>query len=176
MAQEQAPQQLQIELTPEVANGNYSNLAIINHSNQEFVLDFVAALPGLPQARVNSRQILTPESAKRLLFALQENVVNFEQQFGTIQLGVLPKQLKFQKVLVALPLLSVFQKATHNCPLSQSKINNIPLVARRWDFSFLGHPSKKISPSSNLVLYLIAKRRIVLEKTTYRFGKNNGSF
>lgn len=47
MAQEQAPQQLQIELTPEVANGNYSNLAIINHSNQEFVLDFVAALPGL---------------------------------------------------------------------------------------------------------------------------------
>ena len=91
MAQEQAPQQLQIELTPEGANGNYSNLAIINHSNQEFVLDFVAALPGLPQARVNSRQILTPESAKRLLFALQENVVNFEQQFGTIQLGVAPE-------------------------------------------------------------------------------------
>ena len=83
MAQEQAPQQLQIELTPEVANGNYSNLAIINRSNQ--------ALPGLPQARVNNRQILSPESAKRLLFALQENVVNFEQQFGTIQLGGAPE-------------------------------------------------------------------------------------
>ena len=91
MAQEQAPQQLQIELTPEVANGNYSNLAIINHSNQEFVIDFVAALPGLPQARVNNRQILSPDSAKRLLFALQENVVNFEQQFGTIQLGGAPE-------------------------------------------------------------------------------------
>ena len=53
-------QQLQIELTPEIANGTYSNLAIINHSPQEFVLDFIAALPGLPQARVNARQILTP--------------------------------------------------------------------------------------------------------------------
>lgn len=92
MAQEQAPQQLQIELTPEVANGCYSNLAIINHSNQEFVIDFVAALPGLPQARVNNRQILTPESAKRLLFALQENVVNYEQQFGPIQLGAPAEQ------------------------------------------------------------------------------------
>lgn len=81
-------QQLQIELTPEIANGTYSNLAIINHSPQEFVLDFVAALPGLPQARVNARQILTPQSAKRLLFALQDNVVKYEQEFGTIDLGV----------------------------------------------------------------------------------------
>ena len=70
---------------------NNLTLAIINHSNQEFVIDFVAALPGLPQARVNNRQILSPESAKRLLFALQENVVNFEQQFGTIQLGGAPE-------------------------------------------------------------------------------------
>ena len=80
-------QQLQIELTPEIANGTYSNLAIINHSPQEFVLDFVAALPGLPQARVNTRQILTPQSAKRLLFALQDNVVKYENEFGTIDLG-----------------------------------------------------------------------------------------
>lgn len=86
MAENQNKQQLQIELTPEVANGNYSNLAIINHSNQEFIVDFVAALPGLPKARVNSRQILTPESAKRLLFALQDNVVKYEKQFGTITL------------------------------------------------------------------------------------------
>ena len=83
-------QQLQIELTPEVASGSYSNLAIINHSNQEFVLDFIAALPGLPKARVNNRQILTPESAKRLLFALQDNVVKYEKQFGTITLPGAP--------------------------------------------------------------------------------------
>ena len=78
-------QQLQIELTPEVANGTYSNLAIINHSNQELIIDCVAALPGIPKARVNCRQILTPENAKRLLFALQDNVVKYEQKFGTIE-------------------------------------------------------------------------------------------
>ncbi len=88
MANEQnAPQQLQIELTPEVAAGTYTNLAVINHSNQEFVIDFIAALPGLPQARVSNRMILTPESAKRLLFALQDNVVKYEQNFGTIELA-----------------------------------------------------------------------------------------
>ena len=86
-------QQLQIELTPEVANGTYSNLAIINHSNQEFIIDFVAALPGIPKARVNCRQILTPENAKRLLFALQDNIVKYEKQFGTINLpGGNPQQ------------------------------------------------------------------------------------
>lgn len=91
MAQEeQQQQQLQIELTPEIANGTYSNLAIINHSHQEFVIDFIAALPGLPQARVNNRQILTPESAKRLLFALQDNMVKYEQQFGTITMPGAP--------------------------------------------------------------------------------------
>ena len=84
-------QQLQIELTPEVANGTYSNLAIINHSNQEFIIDFVAALPGIPKARVNCRQILTPENAKRLLFALQDNIVRYEKEFGTINLAA-PKQ------------------------------------------------------------------------------------
>ncbi len=90
---ENKQQQLQIELTPEVANGSYSNLAIINHSNQEFIIDFIAALPGLPKARVNSRQVLTPESAKRLLFALQDNVVKYEKQFGVIEIngGAAPK-------------------------------------------------------------------------------------
>ena len=85
-------QQLQIELTPEVANGTYSNLAIINHSNQEFIIDFVAARPGIPKARVNSRQILTPENAKRLLFALQDNVVKYEKTFGTIKLPGVEEQ------------------------------------------------------------------------------------
>lgn len=91
MEQDQnAPQQLQIELTPEVAGGTYTNLAIINHSNQEFVIDFIAALPGLPKARVSDRMILTPESVKRLLFALQDNVVKYEQQFGTIEMPGAP--------------------------------------------------------------------------------------
>ena len=81
MEQDQnAPQQLQIELTPEVAGGTYTNLAIINHSNQEFVIDFIAALPGLPKARVSDRMILT----------LQDNVVKYEQQFGTIEMPGAP--------------------------------------------------------------------------------------
>lgn len=99
MEKEQAlPQQLQIELTPEVAGGTYTNLAVINHSHQEFVIDFIAALPGLPKARVSNRMLLTPESAKRLLFALQDNVMKFEQQFGTIELGGTPTAAKAEGV------------------------------------------------------------------------------
>lgn len=79
--------QLQIELRPEVAGGTYANLAILAHSKTEFICDFVAALPGLPKAQVQSRVILAPEHAKRLLFALQDNVSKYEQQFGTINLG-----------------------------------------------------------------------------------------
>ena len=71
---EQDPTQLQIELSPEMADGIYSNLAIINHSNSEFVVDFIQMMPGLPQARVKSRVILTPQHAKRLVKALTENV------------------------------------------------------------------------------------------------------
>ena len=66
--------QINIELTDEVAQGVYSNLAIITHSSSEFVLDFVRVMPGVPKAGVKSRILLTPELAKRLLFALQENV------------------------------------------------------------------------------------------------------
>ena len=79
-------QQLQIELKPEVAGGTYSNLAILTHSNNEFVLDFVQMLPGMPKAQVASRIIMAPEHAKRLLFALQDNVQKYEQQFGQIGL------------------------------------------------------------------------------------------
>ncbi len=78
-------QQLNIELNDEVGQGIYSNLAIITHSSAEFVLDFARVLPGLPKARVASRIVLTPEHAKRLLMALQENVVKYEQQFGPIR-------------------------------------------------------------------------------------------
>ena len=78
--------QLKIELTPEVAEGIYANLAIITHSSAEVVLDFIRVLPGLPKANVKSRIVLAPEHAKRLLFALQDNIVKYEKQFGTINL------------------------------------------------------------------------------------------
>ena len=85
--------QLKIELTPEVAEGIYANLAIITHSSAEVVLDFIRVLPGLPKANVKSRIVLAPEHAKRLLFALQDNIVKYEKQSGTITLpGGAPQQ------------------------------------------------------------------------------------
>jgi hypothetical protein len=76
--------QLNIELPEEVAEGTYSNLAIISHSNSEFVLDFVRLLPNVPKAKVKSRVILTPQHAKRLLKALADNVKRYEAQHGPI--------------------------------------------------------------------------------------------
>ncbi len=78
--------QLQIEVKPEIATGTYSNLAVVTHSQSEFVLDFVSMLPGMPKAEVASRVILVPEHAKRLLFALQDNLQKYEAQFGSIDL------------------------------------------------------------------------------------------
>lgn len=78
--------QIQIELPEDVAQGTYSNLAIISHSSSEFVVDFVRVLPGLPKAKVQSRIILTPEHAKRLLYALNENIKRFESQNGSINI------------------------------------------------------------------------------------------
>ena len=81
----QAPQnQINIELTDDTADGIYSNLAIITHSNQEFVLDFIKVMPGIPKAKVKSRIILTPQHAKRFLRALGENVRKFESMYGEI--------------------------------------------------------------------------------------------
>ena len=80
-------QQLQIELKPEVAEGIYSNLAILTHSSSEFIADFVQMMPGLPKAQLRSRIIMAPEHAKRLLMALQDNVQKYEKQFGTIKLS-----------------------------------------------------------------------------------------
>ena len=71
--------QLQIELKEEVAQGTYANLAIITHSTSEFVLDFVRIMPGLPKANVQSRIVMTPEHAKRLMYALQDNVNKYEK-------------------------------------------------------------------------------------------------
>ena len=79
------PNQLNIELSEEVAEGIYSNLAIITHSNSEFVVDFVKVMPGVPKARVKSRIVLTPQHAKRLLAALNDNIQKYESVHGTIK-------------------------------------------------------------------------------------------
>lgn len=76
---------LNIELSEEIAEGVYSNLAIIAHSNGEFILDFVRIVPNSPKAKVKSRVIITPQHAKRLLRALADNVQKFEKQFGPIK-------------------------------------------------------------------------------------------
>ncbi len=76
---------INIELTPEMAEGTYSNLAIINHSNSEFVVDFVNIMPGAPKSKVKSRIILTPQHAKRLAQALIDNINRFESQVGEIK-------------------------------------------------------------------------------------------
>lgn len=78
--------QLQIELKEEVAQGTYANLAIITHSSSEFILDFVRVMPGMPKAGVQSRIVLAPEHAKRLLRALEENIGKYERVFGPIRM------------------------------------------------------------------------------------------
>ena len=78
--------QLQIELKEEIAEGTYANLAIIAHSTSEFVLDFVRMMPGVNKAKVKSRIVMTPEHAKRLALALQDNLMRYEAQFGEIRL------------------------------------------------------------------------------------------
>ena len=76
--------QINIELSEEVAEGIYSNLAIISHSHSEFIVDFVRLVPNVPKAKVKSRIILTPQHAKRLMMALADNIKRFEAQFGPI--------------------------------------------------------------------------------------------
>lgn len=80
----QQKNQINIELPDDIAEGTYSNLAIISHSNSEFVLDFIQIVPNMPKARVKSRVILTPFHAKRLMKALGDNINKFENQFGNI--------------------------------------------------------------------------------------------
>ena len=79
------PNQLNIEISEEVADGIYSNLAIITHSNSEFVLDFVRVMPGVPKAKVKARVLLTPQHAKRLMAALVDNIKKYEAQYGVIE-------------------------------------------------------------------------------------------
>ncbi|MDQ3072121.1 MAG: DUF3467 domain-containing protein [Bacteroidota bacterium] len=77
--------QINIELPENVAEGTYSNLAIITHSDSEFVIDFVRIMPGVPQARVKSRIVLTPQHAKRLIRALGENMSKYEGAHGPVE-------------------------------------------------------------------------------------------
>ena len=85
------PNQLNIEISEEVADGIYSNLAIITHSNSEFVLDFVRVMPGVPKAKVRARVLLTPQHAKRLMRALVDNIQKFEAVHGTIRETEMPE-------------------------------------------------------------------------------------
>ena len=88
--------QLNIEISEEVAEGQYANLAIITHSQAEFVIDFVNIMPGTPKSKVKSRIILTPQHAKRLMKALTENIARYEAAGGKIQdLEEIPLPLNF---------------------------------------------------------------------------------
>ena len=85
MEERKKTQELKIELKEDVAQGIYSNLAIVTHSNSEFVVDFVRIVPGMNKANVKSRIILTPDHAKRLISTLQDNVEKYEKTHGEIK-------------------------------------------------------------------------------------------
>lgn len=89
--QPQNQQEIKIELTPEVAKGNYCNLAMIAHGPNEFFMDFINVAPNMNPARVQTRVIMTPGNAKQLLNALAENVQRYEKNFGEIKPRI-PKQ------------------------------------------------------------------------------------
>ncbi|MBB6001807.1 MULTISPECIES: DUF3467 domain-containing protein [Arcicella] len=76
--------QINVELTEAMAEGEYVNLAMIAHSQSEFVIDFIKMMPGIPKARVKSRVILTPDHVYRLLNALKENIQKYEEAYGPI--------------------------------------------------------------------------------------------
>lgn len=79
--------QINIELSEEMAGGIYSNLSVITHSQSEFIVDFVQMMPGVPKAKVKSRIVLTPDNAKKLMQALADNVKKFEQVHGPIKVS-----------------------------------------------------------------------------------------
>lgn len=84
---EQKPGQVQVNMSPEVEKGLYSNLAIMGFTPTEFIMDFVFHHPGMPRANVQSRVIMSPVQAKRLMRLLEQNVANFEKNFGPIKLA-----------------------------------------------------------------------------------------
>ena len=86
--QQKVDYKMDIELDEEVADGTYSNLAIITHSHSEFIIDFIRMMPGVPKAKVKSRVILTPSHAKRLLMALKDNTLNLSDDYGTYKYSI----------------------------------------------------------------------------------------
>ena len=95
MPDQPTPNQLNIEISEEMSEGQYANLAIITHSNSEFVIDFVNVMPGTPKSKVKSRIILTPYHAKRLMKAMIENVKKFETANGNIQEDIEAMEIPF---------------------------------------------------------------------------------
>lgn len=89
------PQQINIELGEKEAEGVYSNLAIISHSNAEFIIDFTRIMPGVPKAKVQSRIVMTPQHTKLLLHALNENIRKYEQSYGEIKIDNTPNVTQF---------------------------------------------------------------------------------
>ena len=81
----QQKKEISIEMSPEVAQGKYANLAVISHGPSEFFLDMICVAPNIPQAKVQSRIVMTPENVKQLMFALQDNVRKYEETFGEIK-------------------------------------------------------------------------------------------
>jgi hypothetical protein len=82
---DQQENQMNIELSEEIALGIYSNLAVITHSTAEVVCDFIKMMPGMPKGKVRSRVLMTPQNAKRFLHALADNIEKYEQNFGVIE-------------------------------------------------------------------------------------------
>jgi len=101
MSNNKVPQQINIELGEKEAEGIYSNLAIINHTPSEFVIDFVRFFPGVPKARVHARIVMTPQHAKSLVRALEENVQRYESAFGEIKIfgDDRPKEFGFKAAM-----------------------------------------------------------------------------
>ncbi len=104
----QSKQSVELDLSEEVAQGSYANLAIISHSASEFILDFAAILPGMSKPKVSNRIILTPEHAKRLLGLLKENVARYENNHGVINM---PAQSAAQEQLSSLAMRSKIGEA-----------------------------------------------------------------
>lgn len=92
MAAQNNQGKLEINVPDEQLEGVYSNLAVITHSSAEFILDFIRVLPGTSKAPVKARVVMAPEHAKRLLYALQNNIQKYEQAYGTIRFPQVPPQ------------------------------------------------------------------------------------
>lgn len=93
MSEKKKEMKLEIHIDEETAQGIYANLAVVNHSDSEFALDFIFVQPQMPKGKVRSRIVTSPVHAKRLLAALQDNITNFEKQFGTIEITSPPPPL-----------------------------------------------------------------------------------